>query len=488
MILQNIIMPGKLNINPQIYYRTLGEIYEGKCGIVIPKGNTFSTDTYMNAFDVGTWKKYTAISDLVLRVKVCGSGEIRVWKEKLNQIRQVISRQKFDSGGLKVEDEKELVFEIPKDLVEGVVYFEIYAAEDSILSNATFETTDTTEYDIKISLVICTYKRREQLEQLLTELSAQEKKEMRSWLRIKVIDNASELPNQYGEDIQVYHNPNTGGSGGFSRGMDETVNDLKQFPATHVVFMDDDVTIQTESIIRLYALLSFMKKKYESEVVAGRMFRLDKPEVQYTASEIWNTGDIRHIGWNQDMTVYDRLFDMNENAGGEYSGWWFACFPIGFVKENRPLPFFLHCDDVEYGLRHGGEPIILNGIQVWHETYEYRQSLKVLYYDVRNSLIVNTMYEELSQEEFLAKWKIIITEFHIRAEYQKEYIAIKAMKNFLRGQKNFQRNGNKEVNFSVSEKETYFKYSNKLLWRYCQMRLRKKYSLIKEQYREGLKQ
>lgn len=30
---------------------------------------------------------------------------------------------------------------------------------------------------------------------------------------------------------------------------------------------------------------------------------------------------------------------------------------------------------------------------MWHETYEYRQSPVIAYYDCRNSLIVNPMYD-----------------------------------------------------------------------------------------------
>ena len=92
------------------------------------------------------------------------------------------------------------------------------------------------------------------------------------------------------------------------------------------------------------------------------------------------------------MTRPENLASLNDNEGAEYGGWWFACYPMEFVEKNRPLPFFLHCDDVEYGLRHGGTPIVLNGIQVWHETYEYRQSPVIAYYDTRNALIVNALY------------------------------------------------------------------------------------------------
>ena len=43
----------------------------------------------------------------------------------------------------------------------------------------------------------------------------------------------------------------------------------------------------------------------------------------------------------QGRVIYD--------ADADYGGWWFCCFPYVFVQENDVLPFFIHCDDVEYG-------------------------------------------------------------------------------------------------------------------------------------------
>lgn len=288
--------------------------------------------------------------------------------------------------------------------------------------------------EIKISLVICTYKRRKQLQQILNMLHKEnEREKWNGWLQVVVIDNASELEGGNEEGVFIYHNHNTGGSGGFSRGLDETVKNLEIFPATHVVFMDDDVVVQMESLHRLHAFLSLMKEEYTQEVIAGRMFDIDRPCIQYTAAEVWNKGDIRHIGWNQDMTRRQHVWHMNENEGGEYGGWWFACFPIEFVKENRPLPFFLHCDDVEYGLRHGGTPIILNGIQVWHEIYEYWKAPVLAYYDNRNRALVNHLYRLCDKEEILKHWIKSISFYHMRREYTMEYYAIKGFLDFFKG-------------------------------------------------------
>ena len=250
-------------------------------------------------------------------------------------------------------------------------------------------------------------------------------------LRICVVDNASELKDEHLPFISLVHNKNTGGSGGFARGIEELKGETG---LTYMVFMDDDVEFLPETFYRLYALLSCLSKEYEEYVVAGRMFRMDQRSIQYTAAEIWNGGQIDHVGFQKDMTKKENLTRLNDSTGAEYTGWWFGCFPMDFVRENMPLPFFIHCDDVEYGLRHGGTPIILNGIQVWHETYEYRQSPAMTYYDLRNSYFVNDLYGLWNdEEEPIEHWKKAITKEHLKEDYLNEYMLIQAFLDYTKG-------------------------------------------------------
>lgn len=423
MILQNIVWKEATEETKELYYRSQSKIrFQEK--IVIVPGTSFVTDTYMNLFDIETWKKYTTVENLFLKLEIRGSGQVilRTLEQKLKKL----------AIEFKCDKKQEIQLEVPKEWA-GKVYFEIRAGEEVNFYGASYITEEMEKRIVKLSVVICTYKREQSLRSLLRELK-RVKSVSKENLEVFVVDNASELNIKDESWIHLYHNPNTGGSGGFARGMDEVVRCHDDYASTHVLLMDDDVQVQTESILRLYALLSYMGAEYQKEIVAGRMFRMDKPWVQYTAAEIWNGGDLQHIGFELDMREQENLLNINDNSGAEYSGWWLCCIPYEFVKGNRPLPFFLHCDDVEYGLRHGGTPIILNGIQVWHETYEYRQSPVVAYYDMRNSLFVNERYGQLKpKEELLIWWKEKITKAHLEKDYQLEYMLILGMWDFLKG-------------------------------------------------------
>lgn len=428
MVLQTMVFPEKEELS-KLYYRGSKAVQLNSNYLYIPKGEVVSSDTYMNIFDMKTWKKYTKLSQPLFTMNFFGQGKVKIICEVEEGKKQILHTFIKEE-----QTEQYLEYELPKELKEGFVYFEIEAFSDLKLYKAVFSTKEAELQKIKLAIVICTYKRQKELERTIATIKEQKEFLEEEWIDITIIDNASELKNKYGNHITVYHNKNTGGAGGFTRGMEEVVKNQNKFDATHVLLMDDDAQLQFESIIRLRALLTYVKKKHIEKAVAGRMFRLDNPWIQYTALEVWNKGSIRHIGGTVDMRLKSSLWTMNDNKGGMYGGWWFECYPIEFIKKQKPIPFFIHCDDVEYGLRHGKTPIILNGIQVWHENFEHRVKPTIVYYDVRNSLIVNSIWEKSYVTKRLWRmWARRAVWLVTRKNYAEEYMALLGIKDYLRG-------------------------------------------------------
>lgn len=463
MILQNIILPDSVCEEPKLYYQA-DEILECKDAVVrIPARQKVSFFSYMNIFDVNAWKKYTRLEKVAFQLSAKGCGTIFLKVKDTNCDEIITSFQITDC------DWTDYSYEICLDQVRGCCYFEIQAESEVWIKDACFTVADVSEKscNVKLALNICTYHRNAEIKRNLELLRSsrffQPQDELYEKLQIMIVDNGSELAKIEEPYVRLVHNPNTGGSGGFKRGLEEIRTWQKD--TTHMVFMDDDIEFQLESLYRLYVLLSYMKPEYAHESVAGRMFRTDNRKVQYTAAEIWNKGDLLHIGLNADMTLLENVLCANQNENAEYGGWWFCCYPMDFAKDNDPLPFFIHCDDVEYGLRHGGRPIILNGIQVWHETYEYRQSPVIAYYDMRNPLIVNELYDfNLDREKVLSNWKNRISQAHANNDLLTEFMMIKGMWDYLKGMKwleksNHTRNHKKLCNTKEN------KFVNALLWR-----------------------
>lgn len=336
--------------------------------------------------------------------------------------------------------------------------------------------------EINLALNICTYRREDFMKKNLNQLMRSKffdplDKRYFSHLHIFIIDNASELHMAGNSFVHVFHNRNTGGAGGFQRGLEEIRKSGIGF--SHVIFMDDDVTFLNESFYRLFDFLSYLKRDYSGEVVAGRMFRMDKPWIQYTAAEIWNAGELNHVGFQQDVSDAafrgDTKKQINDNSRAEYGGWWFCCFPMEFCMQNDILPFFIHCDDVEYGLRHGGRPIVINGIQVWHETFEKRQTPLILYYDIRNTLFVNQIYGFLPDgKTVLEDWKRKITQFHIQKDWLTEYYVICAMNDFIKGVNWLKRIDSEKHHRKLARVKS-CKIRNAVCWRIVEQRFKRKF-------------
>lgn len=483
--LQHICLPDSDSNSAELYCRTEGEIFREKNHLILQKDARIKTNTYMNLLDESAWHRYTGLTEWELRIRIKGQGKIRVysWSEGKEEL---LSEAEISS-----EQTVERIFR--GEFQGRMIYFELIARSELEMEQAWYSgNMARAARDIHISLIICTYHRIEAVQknrEIISKSSFFDKSsEYYKGLDLKIIDNGSELEDTDEDGIEIIHNENTGGSGGFARGILESRRESEKYGTTHIVFMDDDVEILEETFYRLYSLLRLIKDEYLESVIGGRMFRMDRKEIQYTASEIWNGGNIIHVGENQDMTRWSNLLDMNSRSG-EYSGWWFACFTMDYARENLPLPFFLHCDDVEYGLRHGGTPVILNGIQVWHETYEYRKSLMIEYYDTRNSLIVNTLREEFGN--WMDVWKTCkkrLDDHWNKKEYAMAYAVCIGLLDYAKGGEYFLRRGNKRKKFALA-----FLLRNKwgaaLLWRIAFLIYRifgekafSSYKRIKEQY------
>lgn len=461
MVLQSFVLPNEVCSEKSIYFRNIGdvELNNSSESLLLSSGSSVSSDTYMNLLDVSFWTKNTRLSECSLYLTLEGSGCIEIWRWNEGKRNKEYSRKYCCTGSEKIK--------IPINLLEGGMVFFVICADRTTTLYEAYYSTKCKLKDIKLTLIICTYKREHHLIQNICKLLQSQFFDENSYLYhklfIRVVDNASKINLGKSENLQVHHNKNTGGSGGFIKGITETQKAEAEFSSTHIMFMDDDVEFLLESFYRIYAILSLIKDEMKDEMIAGRMFRLDDRCIQYTASEIWNKGDIRHVGGGLDVRNLCNLEKINEQRG-EYSGWWMAVFPYRFTVNNLPIPFFLHCDDVEYGLRKGGSPIVLNGVQVWHETYEYRCSPIISYYDMRNSLIVNSMYEDSSYMLIKrVRWKNAVLEARQKQDYLLEYMNIRAMLDYLKGNRWLYSIDSEKLHKKICSKRAY-KLVNKLLW------------------------
>ena len=466
-ILQNVLFPDKAKCEYQEMY------YHSEDGTLV-------FDGYFNLFSCAKWLRYTSIDSAELVVSVAGDCILSVFSEKCLLFKKRIS----DSTQLS---------DIPQELDGNYylllsdlkcyrfIWFSITPlSENSILKSAMYITRQTPLRDIRLAGDICTFRREEYVKRNIRML--QEKilrnpgSPLYGHLDIYIIDNGRTLniddvviSNRDSvctdektpihldgsEEGQIYliPNRNVGGSGGFTKGMLEILQKKSSVGYTHIILMDDDAVLEPDAFIRCYALLSFIRPEYEESCVAGTLWDLDLPYLQDEAGALYRNGNPIPLGAGIDLRRRDAVLKNEEIRKVDYAGWWWACFPLSFVREdNLPLPFFIHFDDMEYGLRNENSFIYLNGIGVWHGGFERRKPQTDLYYGIRNRMITNAIHGEN-----ITKWSEIrrcldeMLYCLMKYQYSGSALVLRAVEDFASGPENIAKNDPEKKNHLVRE-------------------------------------
>ncbi len=436
-------------------------------------------DGYFNLFYIEKRKAYTTIDNLSLQLTLQGYDELIIMHDE----------KPIGTVELDAEEEKEYIIELPyAEYDKGVFWFRLRPAKKadksanigSISESETcpcpvsgFYITDISAdklRPINIGIDICTYKREEyvirNLNQIKDRILFNRKLDAASHYSIYVVDNGKTLQDypeiatlkeECGEKLKVIPNKNSGGAGGFTRGMLEILDDKKKLGLTHVLVMDDDATYEPDSFVRLYGLLTTLKDEWKDITVGGAMLRDDFPHVLYCAGEYWKSAYICNDMMNADLRFFeDATAPLLTETGHEYewySGWWLCCYSLNTVREdNLPVPFFLHHDDMEFGIRNQEQGIVfLNGICVWHGKPDQTYLGNNVYYDVRNNLAEIALHEKEDRQCTVAAKYLLrsITASAIKMRYEDAQLEYQGFLDFFKGPEWLCRQDPEKLNLKV---------------------------------------
>ncbi len=417
-----ITIPSVIDDRTPLYVRSGGigfSIIQG--GLMLKKGASALFDTFFNCFSVAKIKQYAVLEEILARLEILGKGTIRIHKKYgfssdadlvrriainskdislLGEIRDdIISEIDFDC-----KDKKSVDIPLDIDNVEpqSMIYLEVVASGEVIIYSGAYITTQAPQNDIKIGVVICTYKREQYVLRNLKLMQEciDENSELINKYEVFVIDNGKTLTKDaLVPCANIYPNRNLGGSGGFTRGIME-VKKREEF--THFLLMDDDISIEKSALLKLYTVLAY-SKDIDNMAVGGGMLKLDAPTIQYEMGSMWNGNKLLTLNKDIDLSNPDNVLLNELELKADYNAWWFMCMPISATDKGLPFPMFIRGDDIEYGLRWGKDILLLNGIGVWHESFEGKYSAEMAYYVKRNEMIVNALHRSNRGGVFHAK-------------------------------------------------------------------------------------
>jgi galactofuranosylgalactofuranosylrhamnosyl-N-acetylglucosaminyl-diphospho-decaprenol beta-1,5/1,6-galactofuranosyltransferase len=343
---------------------------------VEPKARA-SFGTYFNAFPAAYWRKWTVVESVRLEATVSGTGSFFVYRSNARGNTYRVEGTAFEgASGAPVS------FELPlSNFADGGWYwFDIVAgAEGATLDEARWE-TDSDRAQGTVTVGVTTLNRADDVVALLGQLAA-DPALLEILDRVTIVDQGTKHPEDadgFAEAekaldgrLRMIHQANLGGSGGFSRGMSET---LDEGVSTYHLISDDDVRTEPEGILRAVTFADLARRP---TIVGGHMFSMyDRSHLHSMGERVnpwrfwWGPVLEAPDGHHLDKHALRATPELHRRIDVDYNGWWMELVPVSVIREiGLSLPIFIKWDDAEYGLRarEAGVPTVtLPGVAAWH--------------------------------------------------------------------------------------------------------------------------
>lgn len=418
---------------PELFQRSPAPA--GSTGVRLAEGDMVSFDTSFGAFAAGRWRRLTGIDEVVARIGSDGHVRAELVAVEAGTETVVDAAERAGAGCA------ELRYRGLQESTIDSLYVRITAmVGGATVGEGSWSTTASPRRQVRLGVAITTFNRQEYVRATVRQLVAMERDlaDLRGNLQVVVVDNASNLDREtdFGLDPQdpvtLVPSPNLGGAGGFARGLIHLRNEGW---ATHVVLMDDDISLGPDAIVRTVALL---RHAYSDDLcVHGAMLSEERRWMQFEAGSHYSFRSVyplRAVGRFQDLRSRDVALADEPEVSFDYTAWWFTVFPVHLAVQN-PLPVFVRGDDVAYGLMHTGEhTVTLDGVVVWHADFALKNNPSSLYYEVRNFALIDTLVFDDHRWWNLA-WRFMT--FGFRNLYSHRYASceysIAGMRQFLEG-------------------------------------------------------
>ncbi len=409
--------------------------------------------TYFNAFPASYWRRWSTLESVVLRVELTGSARVDVYRSKATGSRITVGGAPLSSPADDTPAWTE--FEIGLDPFEdgGWIWFDITTDTAVTVHSAAWYAPVPAPGRANIAVGIPTFNRPSDCVNALAALTSDPLVDNVIGAVIvsdqgtrKVVDHPdfAAVAAPLGSRLSIHNQPNLGGSGGYSRVMYEA---LKNTDCEQILFMDDDIRIEPDSILRALSLNRFAKAP---TLIGGQMLNLQEPSHLHVMGEVVDRGNF--MWTNAPFTEYDHDFakypladeeerskELHRRIDVDYNGWWMCMIPRQVAEElGQPLPLFIKWDDADYGLRaaeHGYGTVTMPGTAIWHMAWSDKDDAIdwQAYFHLRNRLVVAAMHWDGDTKGLLASSVKATLKHLLCLEYSTVAIQNKAIEDFLAG-------------------------------------------------------
>ena len=377
---------------------------DGRATGVLATGDEVSFATYFNAFPAAYWRRWTSLPAVTLRLRLSGTGRIDVYRSRDDGVT-------VHTAGAMISGQDEVI-EIELDLAPfidgGWYWFDLTADEEFTVHEAGWYADSEPLRPARLAVGICTFNRPADCvaamatvagdpvvaDQLAAVVVADQGNR-----KVRDDQHFPAVAAQLGDRLRLVEQGNLGGSGGFARAMYET---LEHTDATHLVLLDDDVSLEPDS---LHRALTFARFTDRPMLVGGQMLALQDRSVLHTMGEIVDRHSFLYRPAAYGVMQHDfaehslrESPELHRRVDVDYNAWWMCLIPREVATEiGLPLPLFIKWDDAEYGLRAqaaGYRTVTLPGAAIWHLAWFEKSDVTdwQAFFFARNRLIVAALH------------------------------------------------------------------------------------------------
>lgn len=423
----------------------------GRTSLTVLAGRHASLCTFFNAFPAGYWRRWTSVDTVRFSARVRGRGTIMLFRSS--------GRGLFEPAGTIDVHTPTRATTVHADLAMtglmdgGFFWFDAKAgdSDDLTIEDAAWSVPVEARRGSNgtLSIAITTFNRAPYCLNQLKAIAADAN--VRGRLdTIYCTDQGTDLvrdepgfaavAKDLGHQLTYVRQRNMGGSGGFARGMYETV---KAGKSDYTLLLDDDAISEPESIMRAVQFADYCTRP---TIVGGGMFHLDNRTMLYTLGERYNrasywTQPAAGLEYNHDFATQP-LRDspkLHRRADSDFNGWWMCLIPTQIMREiGLAQPLFIKFDDVDYGLRaedHGYHTVCLPGVAVWHQAWHAKDPSRTWegYYLYRNHWICSLLHCTKPSWHFLYGMLFDDAKAGVELVYSAMHLHHLALRDIMRG-------------------------------------------------------
>ena len=265
---------------------------DGRTSLTVASGRHVSLCTFFNAFPAGYWRRWTHVESVRFGARVRGRGTLMLFRSTGRGLFEPAATIDVDAPNRATHVHADLAMTGLMD--GGFFWFDAKAGDAELtVEDATWSVPVAARRgdDGTLSIAITTFNRAPYCLNQLKAIAADAN--VRGRLdTIYCTDQGTDLvrdqpdfaavAKDLGDQLTYVRQRNMGGSGGFARGMYETV---KAGKSDYTLLLDDDAISEPESIMRAVQFADYCSRP---TIVGGGMFHLDNRTMLYTLGERYN--------------------------------------------------------------------------------------------------------------------------------------------------------------------------------------------------------